>query len=40
MMVRDERQREILLEVLRWMEKELVVLGISPHVLDLARKRQ
>jgi ubiquinone/menaquinone biosynthesis C-methylase UbiE len=36
----DERQREILLEVLRWMEKEPVMLGISPHLLAVARKRR
>ncbi len=34
----DERQREILLQVIRWMEREPVALGTSPHIVAVARK--
>jgi ubiquinone/menaquinone biosynthesis C-methylase UbiE len=37
---KDQRQREILLQVVRWMEKEPAMLGMSPHLLAVARKRQ
>jgi hypothetical protein len=35
---KDEGQREVLLKVIRWMEKEPVALGMSPHIVAVARK--
>ena len=35
---KDERQRRVLLQAVRWMEKEPVALGMSPHILAVARK--
>lgn len=35
---RDERQRETLLEIVRWMEKEPVALGMSPHIVAVGRR--
>ena len=35
---KDEWQREVLLKVIRWMEKEPVALGMSPHLLTVARR--
>ena len=34
----DEGQREVLLTVIRWMEREPVALGMSPHIVAVARK--
>lgn len=34
----DERQREALLTAVRWTESEHTVLGISPHIMAVARK--
>jgi SAM-dependent methyltransferase len=36
----DEAQREILLQVIRWMEREPSTLGISPHMMAVARKSE
>ena len=35
---KDERQRQVLLTVIRWMEKEPVALGMSAHLMAVARK--
>jgi SAM-dependent methyltransferase len=35
---KDERQREVLLTVIGWMEREPVALGMSPHIMAVARK--
>jgi ubiquinone/menaquinone biosynthesis C-methylase UbiE len=37
---KDEGQREVLLKVIRWMEKEPVALGMSPHIVAVARNAQ
>jgi hypothetical protein len=35
---KDKGQRKVLLKVIRWMEKEPVALGMSPHIVAVARK--
>jgi len=37
---KDEGQRKVLLKVIRWMEKEPVALGMSPHIVAVARNSQ
>jgi ubiquinone/menaquinone biosynthesis C-methylase UbiE len=37
---KDEVQRKVLLKVIRWMEKEPVALGMSPHIVAVARNAQ
>jgi ubiquinone/menaquinone biosynthesis C-methylase UbiE len=37
---KDEGQRKVLLKVIRWMEKEPVALGMSPHIVAVARNAQ
>jgi hypothetical protein len=37
---KDEGQRKVLLTVIRWMEKEPVALGMSPHIMAVARNTQ
>jgi hypothetical protein len=37
---KDEGQRKVLSKVIRWMEKEPVALGMSPHIMAVARKAQ
>jgi hypothetical protein len=37
---KDERQREVLLQVVRWMERESAALGMSPHLMAVAQKHR
>jgi hypothetical protein len=37
---KDKGQREVLLTVIRWMEREPVALGMSPHLMAVARKSE
>jgi hypothetical protein len=34
---KDEGQRQVLLTVVRWMEREPVAIGLSPHIMAIGR---